>query len=139
MAGKQRQIRLHDPSPCRVGERPALLENGTCYPSRLQPKKTGAGSPLVSVRLPKPFVLLLAAATAALLASCGRRGPLEPPPGAAAACAPVTGTPPASQGSASPARPLGQTAETYAYEPAPAAPPCAPAAARRPFFLDPLL
>jgi predicted small lipoprotein YifL len=69
--------------------------------------------------------LTLVCAVAAALAGCGRKGPLDPPPVAAAAT-------PAEQPAAGPLTPpLGAAARPPA--PAPSAPP------NRPFALDPLL
>ncbi|WP_156898186.1 LPS translocon maturation chaperone LptM [Methylocapsa acidiphila] len=79
------------------------------------------------------------------LSGCGRRGPLEPPPGAAASNAPLTGTPDAVQGpknSPDPSAPNpAVAAEAQAEgktEPAKALPPRA-TVPPKPFFLDPLL
>ncbi len=83
---------------------------------------------------PRIAFFLFLAALAPVLASCGRRGPLEPPPGAVVSCAPVTGTPGEYQSAANPGELSGQTSTSSA----PTAKPCANKAPR-PFFLDPLL
>lgn len=92
---------------------------------------------------PNLCAVLALGALALSLAGCGRRGPLEPPPGAAATNAPLTGTPDAftlPKNTAEPLAPsaaaLGEPRSTNKTEPAQPAP--APAA-HRPFFLDPLL
>jgi len=92
------------------------------------------------VRRTFPIVpaVVFVAAMALLLASCGRRGPLEPPPGAAVSNAPVTGTPGDYEAPANPGELAGQNTATSSGAEAPAAakqPPRAP----KTFFLDPLL
>lgn len=94
---------------------------------------------------PNPCALVFLGALALCLGGCGRRGPLEPPPGAAATNAPLTGAPDAFQGPKnSPESPSSNPAiaaepDTVGKtEPAKALPQRAPAAPR-PFFLDPLL
>jgi predicted small lipoprotein YifL len=78
----------------------------------------------------KPITFMLAAAALAIsLVSCGRRGPLEPPPGASASAAPGgapvnASTPPGGAAAAPGAQP--------ATAPATRVP-------KKPFFLDPLL
>ncbi len=85
------------------------------------------------------FILLLAA-LAPSLAACGRRGPLEPPPGAAVACAPVSGAPGATQTAANGGELPGQTATNSYSQPVSSAPAaCATAHSQKTFFLDPLL
>ncbi len=90
----------------------------------------------MTFRFANIFFLVLAAGAALCLASCGRRGPLEPPPGAAVSSFPLTGRLGDSEAPAAPGGLPGAGA--------PAAPPgpATPAAARvpaKPFFLDPLL
>ena len=85
--------------------------------------------------LPKLGALLLVAAIALSLASCGRRGPLEPPPGAPASNAPLTGTPGDYEAPANPGELAGQN--TAASSAAAAKQP--PRRAPKPFLLDPLL
>jgi predicted small lipoprotein YifL len=95
----------------------------------------------------KPFpsklgVAVLLAALALTLASCGRRGPLEPPPDAAALnTRPLSGTPgdeekPANPGdlpeqNAASSRSTAAPAQAGANQPPPRTP--------KPFVLDPLL
>jgi predicted small lipoprotein YifL len=87
--------------------------------------------------LPKLGALLLVAAMALSLASCGRRGPLEPPPGAPSSNAPLTGTP-GDYGA--PANELaGQNTATSSGAEAPAAAKQPPRRAPKTFLLDPLL
>jgi len=96
------------------------------------------------VKLPpsKLGVAVLLAALALTLASCGRRGPLEPPPDAAALnTPPVTGTPGTEEKPANPGDLSGQNAASSSSTAAPAqagakqTQPRAP----KPFVLDPLL
>lgn len=91
----------------------------------------------MTANVPKAGAIVFVAAVAVSLASCGRRGPLEPPPGAAVPSAPLAaapggyGNPGETAGEAVPAPAAGQPSE-----------PATPAAARvpkRPFALDPLL
>jgi predicted small lipoprotein YifL len=82
---------------------------------------------------PKIASILFLVAIALSLASCGRRGPLELPPGTQVSCAPVTGTPGDYQ-SASNAGELSGAGESQSQ----AHKTCA-SKAPRPFFLDPLL
>ena len=89
----------------------------------------------MSISPPKIAFILVLAAAATLLASCGRRGPLEAPPGAAASCAPATAT-----ARADGAQLPGQTAANSYGEPPSATPTaCAKQYSPRTFFLDPLL
>jgi predicted small lipoprotein YifL len=91
--------------------------------------------------LPKRCAIVFAAAIALSLAACGRRGPLEPPPGAPASNAPLTGTPGNYEAPANPGELSGQNTATSSGAAAPAqagakqAPPRVP----KPFPLDPLL
>jgi predicted small lipoprotein YifL len=82
--------------------------------------------------------IVLVAATALSLASCGRRGPLEPPPGAAVSSAPVAGTPGDYGAPANSGELAGQNTAASAVAP-PGAAKTAPPRARKPFLLDPLL
>ena len=93
---------------------------------------------------PAPITLGAAVLLAALvltLASCGRRGPLEPPPGAATPNAANTGAPGAYESPVTPADTQGQN--TASSNPATAAGPAGgtqiPPPARKTFPLDPLL
>ncbi len=79
----------------------------------------------------KIALILVFAAVAPALVACGRRGPLELPPGATADCAVPAAAPPG----ASPAEPGSYSNGG----PAPPAPPCTSKTSPRPFFLDPLL
>jgi predicted small lipoprotein YifL len=83
----------------------------------------------------------LVAAVALALASCGRRGPLEPPPGAPASNAPLTGTPGDYEAPANPGELAGQNtaASSGAEAPPPGTAKKAPPRPPRPFVLDPLL
>ncbi len=84
------------------------------------------------------FILFLAAISASLVA-CGRRGPLELPPGAVPSCVPLTGTPGESQSASNAGEQSGQTSTGYGGEsPSQASKACANKPPR-PFFLDPLL
>jgi predicted small lipoprotein YifL len=78
---------------------------------------------------------VLLAALALTLVSCGRRGALEPPPGAAASNAPITGTPGEEQPPPTPGEVPGQNAAAPAQAGAKQIPPHVP----KPFPLDPLL
>jgi predicted small lipoprotein YifL len=86
-------------------------------------------------------VAVLLTAVALTLVSCGRRGALEPPPGAAASNPAVTGTPGDSETPANAGDLPGQNTASSSGAAAPAqagvkqAPPRAP----KPFLLDPLL
>jgi predicted small lipoprotein YifL len=73
------------------------------------------------------------------LASCGRRGPLEPPPGAAVSNAPLTGTPGDYDVPANPGELAGQNAATPSGAAAPTAAKQPPPHQPKPFLLDPLL
>jgi predicted small lipoprotein YifL len=79
------------------------------------------------------------AAIALLLVSCGRRGPLEPPPGAAVSNAPLTGTPGDYEAPANPGELAGQNTATSRGAEAPAAAKQPAPRAPKPFVLDPLL
>jgi predicted small lipoprotein YifL len=83
--------------------------------------------------------IMCVAAIALSLASCGRRGPLEPPPGAPASNAPLTGTPGDYEAPANPGELAGQNTAASAEAPPPGATKKAPPHARKPFVLDPLL
>ena len=91
--------------------------------------------------LPKLGALLFVAAMALSLASCGRRGPLEPPPGAPASNVPLTGTPGDYEAPANPGELAGQNTATSngAEAPGQAGAKQTPPPARKPFLLDPLL
>ncbi|MGB8901087.1 MAG: lipoprotein [Methylocella sp.] len=82
---------------------------------------------------------VFAAAIALSLASCGRRGPLEPPPGAPASNASLTGTPGDYEAPANPGELSGQNTAAGAAPPPPGAAKPAPPHAPKPFVLDPLL
>jgi predicted small lipoprotein YifL len=88
--------------------------------------------------LPKLGALLLVAAMALSLASCGRRGPLEPP-GAPASNAPLTGTPGDYEAPANPGELAGQNTATSSGAEAPAAAKHPTRRAPKTFLLDPLL
>jgi len=89
----------------------------------------------------KRGAIAFAAAISLSLASCGRRGPLEPPPGAPASNAPLTGTPGDYEAPANPGELAGQNTATSSGAEAPGqaggkqTPPRVP----KPFVLDPLL
>ena len=85
--------------------------------------------------------IVFVAAIALSLTSCGRRGPLEPPPGAAPSNAPLTGTPGDYEAPANPGELAGQNTATSggAEAPAQAGAKQTPPPARKPFVLDPLL
>jgi predicted small lipoprotein YifL len=90
--------------------------------------------------LPKRGAIVFVAAIALSLASCGRRGPLEPPPGAPASNAPLTGTPGDYEAPANPGELAGQNTAAGAEAPPPgAAKKAPPRRASKPFLLDPLL
>ncbi|MDQ6868302.1 MAG: lipoprotein [Pseudomonadota bacterium] len=89
--------------------------------------------------LPKLGALLFVAAMALSLASCGRRGPLEPPPGAPASNAPLTGTPGDYETPANPGELPGKNTAAGAETPPPGAAKPAPPHAPKSFLLDPLL
>jgi len=93
----------------------------------LSPSKLGAAVLLAALALP--------------LASCGRRGALEPPPGTPASAAPVSGTPDAYDTPASAGDLPGQNTAnaSAAATPAKAGAPQAPPHTPKPFPLDPLL
>jgi predicted small lipoprotein YifL len=88
--------------------------------------------------LPKLPAIVFAVATALSLTSCGRRGPLELPPGAPSSHAPLTGTPGDYEAPANPGELAGQNTATSSAEP-PAAAKQPPRRAPKPFLLDPLL
>jgi predicted small lipoprotein YifL len=81
-----------------------------------------------------PAIVFITAITLSL-ASCGRRGPLEPPPGAAVSNAPLTGTPGDYDVPANPGELAGQNAAAPSGAAAKQPPPHQP----KPFLLDPLL
>jgi predicted small lipoprotein YifL len=83
--------------------------------------------------------IVFVAAIALSLASCGRRGPLEPPPGAAVSNAPLTGTPGDYEAPANPGELAGQNTATPSGAAAPAAAKQPPPHQPKPFLLDPLL
>jgi predicted small lipoprotein YifL len=85
------------------------------------------------IGIPKIASILFLAAIAPSLAACGRRGPLELPPGAQVSCAPVTGTPGDYQSAAN-AGELSGAGESQSQAPKTCA-----SKTPRPFFLDPLL
>ncbi|PNE12629.1 MAG: hypothetical protein CR217_02690 [Beijerinckiaceae bacterium] len=89
--------------------------------------------------LPKRGAIVVAAVITLLLASCGRRGPLEPPPGAPASNAPLAGTPGDYEAPANPGELSGQNTAAGAAPPPPGAGKPAPPHAPKPFVLDPLL
>jgi predicted small lipoprotein YifL len=90
---------------------------------------------------PNLAAIVFVAAITLSLASCGRRGPLEPPPGAAPSNAPLTGTPGDYEAPANPGELAGQNTVTSsgAVAPAQAGAKQTPPPARKPFILDPLL
>jgi predicted small lipoprotein YifL len=83
--------------------------------------------------------IVFVAAIAFSLASCGRRGPLEPPPGAAVSNAPLTGTPGDYETPANPGELAGQNTAASSGAKAPAAAKQPPPHPPKPFLLDPLL
>ncbi len=83
--------------------------------------------------------IVFVATIALSLVSCGRRGPLEPPPGAAASNAPVTGTPGDYATPANAGELAGQNTATSSGTEAPPAAKQPPPPPRKSFFLDPLL
>ena len=83
--------------------------------------------------------IVFVAAIALSLTSCGRRGPLEPPPGAAVSNAPLTGTPGDYEAPANPGELAGQNTATSSGAGAPAVAKQPPPHAPKPFLLDPLL
>jgi predicted small lipoprotein YifL len=83
--------------------------------------------------------IVFVAAIALSLASCGRRGPLEPPPGAAVSNAPLTGTPGDYGAPANPGELAGQNTATSSGAGAPTAAKQPPPHVPKPFLLDPLL
>jgi predicted small lipoprotein YifL len=91
--------------------------------------------------LSKRGAIVLAAAISLSLASCGRRGPLEPPPGAPTSNVPLTGTPGDYEATANPGELAGQnTANSNgAATPGQAGGKQAAPPVRKPFVLDPLL
>ncbi|MGI8568897.1 MAG: LPS translocon maturation chaperone LptM [Methylocella sp.] len=91
--------------------------------------------------LPKRGAIVFAAAIALSLASCGRRGPLEPPPGAPASNAPLTGTPGDYGAPANPGELAGQNTATSSGAEAAgqAEAKRTPPPVGKPFLLDPLL
>jgi predicted small lipoprotein YifL len=89
--------------------------------------------------LPNLPTIVFAAAIALSLASCGRRGPLEPPPGAAVSSVPVTGTPGEYEAPANPGELSGQNTAAGAPPPPLGAAKPAPPHTPKPFLLDPLL
>jgi predicted small lipoprotein YifL len=88
---------------------------------------------------PNLRAVVFVAAIALLLASCGRRGPLEPPPGAPVSNAPLTGTPGDYEAPANPGELAGQNTAAGAEAPPAGAAKKAPPHAPKPFVLDPLL
>jgi predicted small lipoprotein YifL len=87
---------------------------------------------------PKRGAIVFAAVIALSLASCGRRGPLEPPPGAPASNAPpLAGTPGDYEAPANPGELARQN--TAAGAPGQAGAKQTPPPVRKPFLLDPLL
>ncbi|MGH6829720.1 MAG: LPS translocon maturation chaperone LptM [Methylocella sp.] len=89
--------------------------------------------------LPNLPATVFVAAMALSLASCGRRGPLEPPPGVPASSAPLTGTPGDYEAPANPGELAGQNTTAGAEAPPPGTAKKAPPRAPKPFLLDPLL
>ena len=89
----------------------------------------------------KRGAIAFAAAISLSLASCGRRGPLEPPPGAPASNAPLTGMPGDYEAPANPGELAGQNTATSngAEAPGQAGGQQTPPRVRKPFILDPLL
>ncbi len=84
------------------------------------------------------FILFLAAISASLVA-CGRRGPLELPPGVAPSCVPLTGTPGDNQAASTAGELPGQTPASTGGESPPQASKACANKPQRSFFLDPLL
>ena len=89
--------------------------------------------------LPNLPAIVLVAAIAFSLASCGRRGPLELPPGARPSNAPLSGTPGDYEAPTNPGELAGQNTATGAETRPPGTAKKAPPRAPRPFLLDPLL
>jgi predicted small lipoprotein YifL len=100
-------------------------------------------------RIARPFHMALVLAALALpLTGCGRRGPLEPPPGSPASLAPLTGVPDQYAAPRSVADLPGENAAGVVVAPVPDQTPPQPKANNapahaprqpRPFLLDPLL
>ncbi|MGH6841586.1 MAG: LPS translocon maturation chaperone LptM [Methylocella sp.] len=88
---------------------------------------------------PTRGAIAFAAAISLSLASCGRRGPLEPPPGAPASNAPLTGAPGDYEAPANKGELAGQNTAASSGAEAPAEEEQTPPPARKPFVLDPLL
>jgi predicted small lipoprotein YifL len=94
---------------------------------------------IVTPKPPKLGAIVFIAAVALSLVSCGRRGPLEAPPGASVFSAPLTGAPGAYEMPAHPGELSGQTAPAAAAAGPGSAKPTPARAPARPFVLDPLL
>jgi predicted small lipoprotein YifL len=88
---------------------------------------------------PKRGAIVVAAAIALSLASCGRRGPLEPPPGAPASNAPLTGAPGDYETPANSGELAGQNTAASSGAEALAAAKQPTRRPPKPFLLDPLL
>ena len=89
--------------------------------------------------LPNLPAIVFVAAIALSLASCGRRGPPEPPSGAAVSNAPLTGTPGDYEAPGNPGELAGQNTAASSGAEAPAATKQPRPHAPKPFILDPLL
>ena len=91
--------------------------------------------------LPNLSAVVFVAAIALSLSSCGRRGPVEPPPGAAVSSAPVSSTAGDYKAAANPGELTGQNtaASSGAGARGQAGAKQTPPSARKPFLLDPLL
>jgi predicted small lipoprotein YifL len=83
--------------------------------------------------------IVFVAAMSLSLASCGRRGPLEPPPGAPLSNAPLTGTPGDYEAPVNPGELAGKNTAASSGAEAPAVAKQPPRRAPKPFILDPLL
>ncbi|MGH6934809.1 MAG: LPS translocon maturation chaperone LptM [Methylocella sp.] len=89
--------------------------------------------------LPSLPAIVFAVAAALLLTSCGRRGPLELPPGAPASHAPLSGVPGDYEVPATAGGLAGQNTATSSGAQPPAAAKQPPRRGPKPFLLDPLL
>lgn len=95
------------------------------------------GALIVKSHPPRIGALIFVLTVGLSVVSCGRRGPLEPPPGALVSSAPLNGRQGDYEAAGTPGEFSGQTA--HAAAPPSSGKPAAPPAPARPFFLDPLL
>jgi predicted small lipoprotein YifL len=102
---------------------------------------------LARFSIPRLAPLLCIVIAASLLSGCGRRGPLEPPPGAPASNAPLTGVPEDPDAKVATGSPGANAVPTPGASDLPSgsnrsekkASTVAPPKSSSPFFLDPLL